>query len=88
MQLRRWHPTTPRIDKPAEGMHLLNFHVEAQCTPSRSAFLTGRFSIMLTDNLGYGELSAPDFETRAFTLASRDRAALSAIWTYDRRQRV
>jgi arylsulfatase len=37
---------TPRIDALAtEGMRLLNFNVEAQCTPSRSAILTGRFSI-------------------------------------------
>jgi arylsulfatase A-like enzyme len=37
---------TPRIDAlAAEGMRLTNFNVEAQCTPSRSAFLTGRFSI-------------------------------------------
>src|SRR3984893_6830258 len=37
---------TPRIDALAsEGMRLLNFNVEAQCTPSRSAFITGRFSI-------------------------------------------
>jgi arylsulfatase A-like enzyme len=37
---------TPRIDKLAsEGTRLLNFNVEAQCTPSRSALLTGRFSI-------------------------------------------
>jgi arylsulfatase A-like enzyme len=37
---------TPRIDKLAnEGTRLLNFNVEAQCTPSRSAFITGRFSI-------------------------------------------
>ena len=37
---------TPRIDTLAsEGMRLLNFNVEAQCTPSRSAFMTGRFSI-------------------------------------------
>src|SRR5262245_53552189 len=35
---------TPRIDKlAAEGTRLLNFNVEAQCTPSRSAFMTGRF---------------------------------------------
>jgi len=33
---------TPRIDKLAtEGTRLLNFNVEAQCTPSRSAILTG-----------------------------------------------
>ena len=37
---------TPIIDKLAsEGMRLLNFNVEAQCTPSRSALLTGRFPI-------------------------------------------
>jgi arylsulfatase len=37
---------TPVIDKLAsEGMRLLNFNVEAQCTPSRSALMTGRFSI-------------------------------------------
>ena len=37
---------TPRIDAlAAQGMRLLNFNVEAQCTPSRSALMTGRFSI-------------------------------------------
>jgi len=37
---------TPRIDKLAtDGTRPLNFNVEAQCTPSRSAILTGRFSI-------------------------------------------
>ena len=37
---------TPRIDKLAsEGIRLLNFNVEVQCTPSRSALMTGRFSI-------------------------------------------
>jgi arylsulfatase A-like enzyme len=37
---------TPRIDKLAsQGTRLLNFNVEAQCTPSRSALMTGRFSI-------------------------------------------
>ena len=37
---------TPRIDALAgEGMRLLNFNVEAQCTPSRSALMTGRFAI-------------------------------------------
>jgi arylsulfatase len=37
---------TPNIDKLAsEGTRLLNFNVEAQCTPSRSAILTGRFAI-------------------------------------------
>ena len=37
---------TPRIDKLAsEGTRLLNFNVEAQCTPTRSALMTGRFSV-------------------------------------------
>jgi arylsulfatase len=37
---------TPRIDRLAgEGLRLLNFNVESQCTPSRSALMTGRFAI-------------------------------------------
>jgi len=36
---------TPRADKLAdEGLRLTNFNVEAQCTPSRSATLTGRYA--------------------------------------------
>ncbi len=37
---------TPRLDKLAsEGLRLTNFNVEVQCTPSRSAILTGRYAI-------------------------------------------
>lgn len=37
---------TPRIDTlAAQGLRLLNFNVEAQCTPTRSALMTGRYSI-------------------------------------------
>lgn len=37
---------TPRIDQlAAEGTRLTNYNVEAQCTPSRSAIMTGRFPI-------------------------------------------
>ncbi|MFV0484373.1 MAG: arylsulfatase [Bacteroidales bacterium] len=37
---------SPNIDGlAAEGMQLLNFNVESQCTPSRAAFLTGRYAI-------------------------------------------
>ena len=52
---------TPRIDKLAQaGLRLTNFNVEAQCTPSRAAIMTGRYafrsgcgSVPLTDGL-YG----------------------------------
>jgi arylsulfatase len=37
---------TPRMDKlAAEGLRLTNFNVESQCTPSRSAIMTGRYAI-------------------------------------------
>ena len=37
---------TPRIDKLAsEGIRFNNYNVEAQCTPTRSAILTGRYSV-------------------------------------------
>ena len=37
---------TPRIDKLAsEGLRLTNMNMEAQCTPSRSAILTGRYGV-------------------------------------------
>jgi arylsulfatase len=52
---------TPRIDRlAAEGARLLNFNVEPNCTPSRSALLTGRFPIrsgtynVPRDGLPYG----------------------------------
>ncbi len=37
---------TPRLDRlAAEGLRLTNFNVESQCTPSRSAIMTGRYAI-------------------------------------------
>ena len=47
---------TPRIDRlAAEGTRLTNFNVEAQCTPSRSAIMTGRFAIRSgTDSVPIG----------------------------------
>ena len=37
---------TPRMDTLAEdGIRLTNFNVEVQCTPSRSAILTGRYAV-------------------------------------------
>ena len=37
---------TPRMDTLAsEGLRLTNFNVESQCTPSRSAIMSGRYAI-------------------------------------------
>lgn len=37
---------TPRLDAlAAQGMRLLNMNMESQCTPSRSALMTGRFPL-------------------------------------------
>lgn len=37
---------TPRIDSIAtEGFQLSNFNVEAECTPSRTSLMTGRYGI-------------------------------------------
>jgi len=37
---------TPHIDKLAnEGIRFNNYNVEAQCAPSRSAIMTGRYSV-------------------------------------------
>ena len=37
---------TPRLDRlAAQGLRLTNMNMEAQCTPSRSSILTGRFAI-------------------------------------------
>ncbi|PQB03541.1 arylsulfatase [Aureitalea marina] len=37
---------TPRMDQvAAEGLRLTNFNVEVQCTPSRSALMTGRYAV-------------------------------------------
>ena len=41
----RGAPTTRLDQLAAEGLRLANFNVEAQCTPSRSAIMTGRYAI-------------------------------------------
>ncbi len=48
---------TPNIDKIAnEGLRLTNFNVESQCTPTRSALLTGRLPIRSgTHRVTYGQ---------------------------------
>src|SRR5262249_42210069 len=51
---------TPRIDKLAsEGIRFNNYNVEAQCTPTRSALMTGRMPVRsgtfkVTWDLPYG----------------------------------
>ena len=49
---------TPRLDNlAAEGMRFLNFNVETQCTPSRSALMTGRHPIRSgTTKVVWGQL--------------------------------
>ena len=49
---------TPRLDALAEeGMKLLNFNVENQCTPTRSALMTGRHPIRSgTTRVVWGQL--------------------------------
>ena len=61
---------TPRIDSlAADGMKLLNFNVEAQCTPSRAAILTGRYAVRTGNGsvpVGAGEYGLTQWE---YTLA-------------------
>ncbi len=49
---------TPRLDQLAsEGMQFLNFNVETQCTPSRSALMTGRHPVRSgTTKVVWGQL--------------------------------
>ena len=57
---------TPRMDKLAdEGLRFTNFNVEVQCTPSRSALMTGRYAIRsgnATVPLGEGVYGLVDWE--------------------------
>jgi arylsulfatase len=57
---------TPQIDTLAEeGMRLLNFNVEAQCTPSRAALMSGRYAIRTGNGsvpLGSGEYGLTQWE--------------------------
>ena len=51
---------TPRLDRLAEeGLRLLNFNVEPQCTPSRSAFMTGRHPIRSGTDLAHSKRAGP-----------------------------
>ena len=61
---------TPRLDQIArQGLRLTNFNVEVQCTPSRSALMTGRYAIRSgngTVPLGEG-VYGHDYEAQDFT---------------------
>lgn len=70
---------TPRMDQLAkEGLRLTNFNVEVQCTPSRSALLTGRYAIRsgnATVPIGEGVYGLVQWEvTMAEMLAARGYA--------------
>ena len=61
---------TPRIDGlAAEGLKLLNFNMEAQCTPARSALLTGRHPI----RSGTAAVPLGGWPRRVDTLGGDDR---------------
>ena len=49
---------TPRIDSiAAEGFQLTNFNVEAECTPSRTSLMTGRYGIRARQYCQFGALA-------------------------------
>ena len=50
---------TPRIDRlAAEGIRFLNFNVESDCVPTRSALMTGRAVTKRGPNLEGGQAQA------------------------------
>jgi arylsulfatase len=62
---------TPNIDKLAsEGLRLNQFLVEAACTPSRSACLTGRYSIRAGLSLVVVPGGSNQLQPNEFTLAN------------------
>ena len=67
---------TPQIDKLAdEGFRLTNFNVEVQCTPSRSALMTGRYAIRsgnATVPLGEGVYGLVDWEITMAEMLSKN----------------
>lgn len=76
---------TPRIDGLAnEGIRLTNFNVEAQCTPTRSALLTGRLPIRsgthrVTYGLPYG-LSPWEYTLAELLSESGYKTAMYGKW--------
>ena len=74
---------TPRIDKLAgEGIRFNNYTVEAQCTPTRSAILTGRQSVRCgtyTVVPGQGKLGLTPWEYTIAELLS-DAGYATSMW--------
>ncbi|MCP4362581.1 MAG: sulfatase-like hydrolase/transferase [Chloroflexi bacterium] len=76
---------TPRIDTLAqEGLRMTNFNVESQCTPTRSALLTGRLPIRsgtnrVTYGLPYG-LAPWEYTLTELLSDSGYRTALFGKW--------
>ena len=72
---------TPRIDQSAsEGLRFKNYNVEAQCTPTRSALLTGRLpirtgtcSVPLPGQGDYGLARCAGVDEGAVTVPQRTR---------------
>ena len=66
---------TPKLDQLAsEGIRLTNFNVEVQCTPSRSALMTGRYAIRSgngTVPLGEGVYGLVQWEETVAELLSK-----------------
>ena len=62
---------TPQLDELAsQGLRLTNFNVEVQCTPSRSALMTGRYAIRSGNgSVPWGEEYGPLFQPSGAILA-------------------
>ncbi|MEJ0076650.1 MAG: arylsulfatase [Alphaproteobacteria bacterium] len=74
---------TPRIDRfAAEGLRLTQFLVEPSCTPSRAAFMTGRYSIRSGLSLVAVEGTDISLPAREVTMAEmlRDAGYATAIF--------
>jgi arylsulfatase len=70
---------TPRMDKLAEeGLRLTKFNVEASCTPTRSALMTGRFSVR-SGNLRSGASGLVRWELTIAQLLKRQGYATAAF---------
>lgn len=70
---------TPRLDRlAAEGLRLTNFNVEASCTPTRSALMTGRFSVR-SGNLRSGATGLVRWEVTIAQLLKKQGYATAAF---------